>query len=110
MRRPGSRVTIRDGDPWRVTGSDLDYIVLCDWSLLLSFTDGRHLEVTDDRPSHAVKEHNDAAREREDPIAPFSCVTSIERQLVISACLWPPNCWLAGGALTATVSGPRERG
>jgi len=39
---------------WRVTGSDLEYFVLCDSSLLLSFTDGRHLEVTDDRLGQVV--------------------------------------------------------
>jgi hypothetical protein len=39
---------------WRVTGSDLEYLVLCDSSLFLSFTDGRHLEVTDDRLGQVV--------------------------------------------------------
>ena len=46
---------------WRVTGSDLEYLVLCDSSLLLSFTDGRHLEVTDDRLNQVVEPWAEAA-------------------------------------------------
>lgn len=40
---------------WRITGPDLEYLVLCDSSLLLSFTDGRQLEVTDNRLSQVVE-------------------------------------------------------
>jgi hypothetical protein len=46
---------------WRITSSDLEYLVLCDSSLLLSFTDGRHLEVTDDRLSQVVEPWVEAA-------------------------------------------------
>lgn len=40
---------------WRVTGSHLEYLVLCDSSILLSLADGRYLEVTDDRMSRVVE-------------------------------------------------------
>ena len=46
---------------WHITGSDLEYLVLCDSSLLLSFTDGRHLEVTDDRLNQVVEPWVEAA-------------------------------------------------
>jgi hypothetical protein len=40
---------------WRVDDASLDYLVLCDSSLLLSFADGETLEVTDDRLSRVVE-------------------------------------------------------
>lgn len=40
---------------WRVTESHLEYLVLCDSSILLSFVDGRYLEVTDDRISRVIE-------------------------------------------------------
>jgi hypothetical protein len=49
---------------WRVTSSDLEYLALCDSSLLLSFTDGRHLEVTDDRQSQTFEPWSEAAPTR----------------------------------------------
>lgn len=46
---------------WRVTGSHLEYLVLCDSSILLSFADGSFLEVTDDRMSRVVEPWIEAA-------------------------------------------------
>lgn len=46
---------------WRASGANLEYLVLCDSSLLLSFTDGRHVEVTDNRLSQAVEPRVEAA-------------------------------------------------
>jgi hypothetical protein len=46
---------------WRITGSDLEYLVLCDSSLFLSFTDGRNLEVTDDRLGQVIAPWVEAA-------------------------------------------------
>lgn len=40
---------------YRITGSHLEYLVLCDSSILLSFIDGRYLEVTDDRISQVIE-------------------------------------------------------
>lgn len=46
---------------WRVTGSHFEYLVLCDSSILLSFTDGRYLELTDDRMGRVVRRWIEAA-------------------------------------------------
>lgn len=40
---------------WRLTGATLEYLVLCDSSILLAFADGRDLEVTDTRLDEVVE-------------------------------------------------------
>jgi hypothetical protein len=53
---------------WRVVGASLQYLVLCDSSILLAFADGERLEVTDDRLSRVVEprvEANLSQRSRE---------------------------------------------